>query len=267
MEKLNLQQKQQLLLNLLIEFDKICKINNINYSLTYGTLIGAARHKGFIPWDDDIDVMMTRENFNKFIALKNSFSNTSYQIVDNKQENYNYIFAKFVDKTTKLVLLKEERYPTNLGLYIDIFPFDYVADTKEEAYKIVKRNRFKLSLLVAAQWKKYFLNKSYNFKRQLIRLFFYILSRFVNSKKIICKIEKNMKKEETKYCCNFGSFNTKAIFETSLFNNLDFLVFENHKFPVIKNYDYFLSTIYGDYKKLPPEDKRFSPHEYDSFKL
>lgn len=268
MIKLDLKEIKNKLIKLLIDFDNLCKQNGIQYSLAYGTLLGAIRHKGFIPWDDDIDVMMTRENYNKFLSLKNKMSGEKYYIIDNENKSYNYMFAKFVDKETLLIPLQKERYECKIGLYIDIFPIDYVGNTEKEAYKIFKKIRFKHALLVSAQWRNFHFNKMYTIKRQFIRLIFFILSRLQNSKKIIKKLNKNNNPNKTLFCGSlYGSLSSFECFESSLFDEYENISFEKHMFPTIKNTDYYLKKIYGDYLKLPPKKQRFSPHLYNVFLL
>ena len=110
------------LLDILKAIDAFCTQNGIRYSMAYGTLIGAARHKGFIPWDDDIDLLMPRPDFERFISTFGKEEDARYRCiyrVNTPQEYYKHIFAKVHDSWTEL---KQDKY--RFGLYVDIFPVD-----------------------------------------------------------------------------------------------------------------------------------------------
>lgn len=101
-------------------FDYFCRKHGITYYAGGGTLIGAVRHKGIIPWDDDIDVLMLKEDYDKFIALKQECSNSDYRILDYHDSGYYLPYAKFVDANTTIWEVKE--FPYVIGTFIDVFP-------------------------------------------------------------------------------------------------------------------------------------------------
>lgn len=118
------------LLEILNDFDSFCRSNNIQYSLAYGTVLGAVRHKGFIPWDDDLDVMMTRENYNKFLWL---YKDNEKYTLQKEQIDYPLYFSKLrKNETTFIENIKYRKKWKNIhqGIYIDIFPEDKVAKNK-----------------------------------------------------------------------------------------------------------------------------------------
>ena len=131
MQKLNLEEIQKIELDILIYLDKICKENNIKYYLSSGTLLGAIKYKGFIPWDDDIDVVLFRSDYLKLIDVLGK-NDEKYKILSiYNTEDYYYPFAKLVD--TRTVLIENSKKIKDMGVYIDIFPIDgYITENIEK---------------------------------------------------------------------------------------------------------------------------------------
>ena len=158
MEKLSLEELKKVELDILIWFADICEQEKLNYTLSYGTLLGAVRHKGFIPWDDDIDVAMPRPDYEKFIEYCNTHE-THYKLIDiHNDKGYNYLFAKVYDPNTTIVEKYANRFKANYGVYIDIFPVDGFGDDLDYALKFYNQYKFKKSILAASQWRKFFVN-------------------------------------------------------------------------------------------------------------
>ena len=135
MREIQFEEMKKIELNILIYFTEVCEENNLRYYLGGGTLLGAVRHKGFIPWDDDIDVMMPRPDFQKLLSL--SINNENYNIIKPGTAGYYYNFAKLVDTRT---ILEEKgiKRIDGLGVYIDIFPLDGMPETPD-----ARKKRFK----------------------------------------------------------------------------------------------------------------------------
>lgn len=265
--ELGLKEIKEVSLKVMDEIDCICKKNDIRYSLGYGTLLGAVRHGGFIPWDDDIDILMTRENYERFlVCAKNSdvFSLLEFRIVD----NYAYLFAKASDNMTRLIEHNGNRYGCDMGVSVDIFPIDYLDDTYKGAVKKINRMKIKRLLLVAANWKKYFRSKTHSFIFEPVRLLLYLLSRGVNEKRILEGINTYYSREhEKKYSANAvdNNYGLREIMESYLFEEYVEIDFENRKYSMIKYYDEYLKKIYGDYMKLPPIDKQITHHTFSAY--
>lgn len=117
---------KEILCNTMKSFINICKEHNLQYYACAGTCLGAIRHKGMIPWDDDIDVLMPRSDYDKFLALKQKLQGTGYEIVDSNNQFYNQWFAKFSDANTTIVEITD--FPIVFGVYVDIFPLDEVGN-------------------------------------------------------------------------------------------------------------------------------------------
>ena len=265
MEKLNLDDIKKIQLSILIDINNFCKKNRINYSITGGTLIGAIRHKGFIPWDDDIDIAMTRDNYDRFCK---EYRGQKYQLITNKINNYGYMFAKVCDPSTAVVE-KHAKRVEELGVYVDIFPIDYLDNDYKHSLNKVKSINFLKYLLVAWNWKHFYLNKNKKWFRQIPRFFFFLLSRFVSKDSLVKRINKKLKKnhlENGDYsACYFGSYGSKEINKSYIFSEYIEVEFEGYHVMCFKHYDSFLTNIYGDYMALPPVEKRITHHTYDAY--
>ena len=238
---------QQYELDILKEFDRIAKKNNLRYSLIGGTLIGAIRHKGFIPWDDDIDIGMPRKDFIKFKKIINKELNKKkyfYQDVDNTN-NYGLIFGKLKMRDSLLIERASNLKKEDQAIWIDIFPFDKTSNNMLIA---------KLNVLKAYIYKLIYYIKSGNkliehtFVRKLSVYIIKFLSIFYTKKRCLKKLEKLYHKydyEDNYNLVNYGGvYISKEICDSNTFDNLIEWEFENNKFYVSKDYDKYLSNIY-----------------------
>ncbi|MBO6261672.1 MAG: LicD family protein [Bacilli bacterium] len=269
MRKLELNEIKNRELIILNEIDHICKQESIRYSLCGGTLLGAVRHKGFIPWDDDIDIMMLRHDYEKFICYcKNN--KTKFGLIDsNVNKEYGYLFSKAYDKETLIREKLMESSNLNIGVFVDIFPVDYLGDTFKEAKHILNKTRFWRELLVARNWECFKKSKTHGLIYEPVRLFFYIISRFYKKEKLINRIYRiNAKynKQRRKYSgCICGSYRNKEIMPTNVFEDYSSLLFEGTPYSVFRNFDLYLSNLYGDYMQLPSIEKRVAHHTFDCY--
>ncbi len=243
---------QKAILNVALEVKRVCEKHNIKYSLAYGTLIGAIRHKGFIPWDDDIDFLIMRDDYERFIEVCKTELNSKFALRSMQEEDYVYHFVKIDDTTTTLKedYIKDKEYKG--GVYVDIFPMDVAPQSalKRSLYlKRIKYLRLRRSLAVTD-----FTNKKYSFfKRIIIKL-----CQNSNYKKYLHKLDKCYKKyrnKKTDYLLM-----SYYILKRSLFEEYTECEFEGEKFSCFAKYDEILTQIYGNYMQLPPEEKRVSNH-------
>lgn len=264
-QKIEIQQLKAVETELLIAVDSICQEKGFRYSLGGGTLLGAVRHQGFIPWDDDIDIMMPRPDYDAFIAYCLSHDMPfGLQCWENDKQHVDFS-AKVYDLHTVIVQDDEEK----LGVYIDIFPIDGLGDTVQEARKAFRSTSFKRELLVAAQWKRFFRSKTRPWYQEPIRFAFFIISRFVNKSKLFAKIVNRYAKIDfnaVQYAAAVGgAYREKEILPQAVFTSYTELPFEGYRFKAIEAYDTYLSSIYGDYMTLPPEEKRVSHHLFTAY--
>ena len=243
-------------LDILLYIDKLCKKNSIKYFLAYGTLIGAVRHNGFIPWDDDIDITMPRPDYEKFIrVMKNESDIYKLICLENCQNDYSYPFAKVYDSRTNIHEawrpMKEE-----LGIYVDILPLDGLGNERKE----VNNNANKLLKLAKQIWYMDTV-KGKNFKGNILNAI---------GRKNLNRCFKHISKKNNYYNTQYVGMLTwpsdqiEIIEQKYYIENIDG-VFEGFSFPIPKYYDIILSNIYGNYMELPPKEEQTLKHPFDAW--
>lgn len=268
--KLPIEDVKQIELNILLEFAKFCDSNKLKYYLGYGTLLGAARHNGFIPWDDDIDVLMPRPDYDKFVQLtgynpiKQTLETRLYR--DCIHPNI-YPFAKVIDTTT--IVYEKGKSKRNIsGLWIDIFPLDGYPEEKKDAYKLFARYQKFRNLQDLATTNPFYVNQ--NIIKKLIKYFFIApFIKIYGIKKICRKIDLLAQTYSFDNCEKVADFtwgdNPDSYILKSELEPAVELDFENNKFKVPGNWKVYLEKLYGDWTQLPPEDKRI-PHEFKAYR-
>ena len=252
---------QEKILIILKEIKRICDENNIKYILYAGTCLGAVRHKGFIPWDDDADIAMPRDEYIKFQSLCESGklnSNFYYQDFSlNKEPHYKDAWLRIRLNNTECVIDYHEKYKYNhLGVFVDIFPIDFSSNEKHN--------------YISKQYRKYcrvqrcFANKiaptRFSFKSKIL----HFLLTASTPMKLYQKRLKIMTGMGTKNncCCLFDfCFDDavkKAVFDKTLFDELIDCSFEDSKFKIPLKYDEMLKQLYGNYLELPPKEKQIA---------
>lgn len=248
-------------------FKYVCEKYGIFYSLSFGTVLGAVRHNGFIPWDDDIDVCVMRSDYNKLIDSFQKENNDRYKIVCTEVDpSYSLPLMKVID--TKTILYQGGRRNNyQLGIWIDVFVLDNVPDDEKERNKYLRKlvNYQKLWTLLEYQPSR---------KKMKIRSYpkeaYRRLKAFVyhyDSRKWARKLEQLAKKYQgvqTKEVgvLSFSFDRNKTIFSRDIIIDTIYHQFENDVFPIPKDYDTYLKKLYGKYMELPPLEKRVSHHHY-----
>lgn len=259
MKELTLKDIQRQGLLILKDVHDFCQAHGIRYSMAYGTAIGAVRHQGFIPWDDDVDLFMPRPDYELFCRL---YKQRPYELVA-PQDGESYItFARVCDMQHTVSKIATPWCKHETGVWIDIFPVDGADDDKrefdaryEKAHSLWLRTyrergarqkligdfgiRTKLKLLV----KKIIYANGLLLERHLREFNTLIQQKDFKSSKYCCQMA----------CCDNGS---DEYFPSSVFNSIITVPFENYEFCLIEDFDTVLRTEYGDYMQLPPEDKR-----------
>lgn len=251
-KELTLAEVKQIQLDILQAVHNFCESNGLCYSLAYGTLIGAIRHKGYIPWDDDIDIMMPRPDYERFLHTFDGYHpDMSIQDVY-KDDSYYYSFAKVYNNKTKYIMLGYES-----GAYIDVFPVDGLP-SKESLHEFLQQK----DELASNLWRT---AKTYKYeKKKTIAFLKYCIKRIVfPSRKIMMKEMQNFAQKWSFDNYPFSSADTlsrKLVLPKEYFKETIMLPFEDHEFCCIKEYDAFLKLEYGDYMTPPPENQRIPPH-------
>ena len=268
-EEIQLEELKQIELRILKQIHDICAQQGFRYFLVGGTLLGAIRHNGFIPWDDDIDIGMPRTDYERFIDYCSSNAVPFKVICNRLNKNYGYLFAKAMAPDTVLVEKMGNRYDVELGVFVDIFPIDGLGDTLDEAAANLNKTRFNRELLVAANWKKFSRSKTRTIYYEPIRFVFYCMSRMSSFQKLIRKINSKYDVDgfdKRNYVgCVCGSYRNKEIVEREVFSEYIDVPFEDAIFKCPKSFDKYLSNIYGNYMQLPPEEKRGTHHSFDAY--
>ena len=262
-KEITLDESKQIMLDLLIYVDKICRDNGINYSIGEGTLIGAIRHKGFIPWDDDIDLLMNRCDFDRFISAFKP--NDKYKmIVPRKGDNsYWNTVIRISDERTSLYF---EKYPESFhGIWIAILPLDNITNDEKQWEKDKKRISFWINLC-----RNRAAYPHVEFKSLKGRVISFLLKVFrVNVSELnsrLLKVLTKHKNEPTSRVIKFENDYSPKVFPASLFEG-GFVEkeFEGHSFMVMEHYHEYLSYYYGDYMQFPPEEERIPKHNYKAY--
>lgn len=236
---------------------KICIENNLKYSLAYGTLIGAVRHQGFIPWDDDIDIMMPRDDYEKLLKIWNQIAPKGYILQDYHTDNgYTNNFAKIrKDNTTFLQDDSEREKEYHKGIFIDIFPGD-----RKAKGKIMSKIQF-VAFAVNLLYSRGFSNGATGLLGQLEKFLLNVDKKKYFARKL--KAEKLMTSWKSRtakivFPCTIRS--CKWEYPADLFDVVVEIPFNGKTYYATKKYDEYLRITYGDYMKLPPEDERVWTH-------
>lgn len=263
MKDIDLDELKSIQLDILQVIHDFCQENKINYSLGCGTLLGAIRHKGYIPWDDDIDIYMLRREYDKLLHL---FPNTKnhVRISSLERENdWDKAYAKAYDERT---ICEEDSNCKVIGVSIDLFPIDFVPKNDKKWLRYNKRRRI---LKIASDIKTMRITDEYStLKKIIIKL---------------CKIvltpihQKTLVKWLNNYAQKFNNTESEYVFEScqglllknkfssSVFSDYMDIQFEDRQFKAMSGFDEYLKCAYGDYMRLPPENKRVSHHSFKAW--
>ncbi|MBT0741965.1 phosphorylcholine transferase [Campylobacter lari] len=260
MQEVTLEEQKKALVKLLDYFDEFCKKHNIIYSLGGGTLIGAVRHKGFIPWDDDIDIYMHYDEYEKLRKYWKNLENIYMEDIYDKNCKYFYFLAKIYNRNYLIEDYEGQRCP----IFLDIFIYDYIPNDINLVRKTAKKIKF-LRKLTRSFVKR---SKDFTFLSKLC-LF---CAEYLNK-----QLDKTLKHWRLIYtsnnCENIALFISEcsgwnnSIMHKKYFSNTINLCFEDGKYPCMDGYDEHLKKYYGDYMKLPPENQRVLKHSSKIYKL
>ena len=233
---------------------------NIRYILLGGSCLGAIRHKGFIPWDDDIDIGIAREDYKRVGEIfENELPLNMFLQIHKAELEYPYNFAKITLKGTALVQDWNKHLKMHHGIYIDLFPLDNVPDNFNEFKKYYKKIH-RLKLLQSLSYMSKYKNgeKRPFYQRMIINL----INTFYSRGKIYHKLENEaVKYGETNHLANlFGAWGIKEYMKKELFVNTITAEFENNRFNIPEKYDEYLTQMYGNYMEFPPEEQRGKHH-------
>lgn len=252
-----LRKLQMIELEMLIEVDRICKKCDINYSIIAGTLLGAVRNGGFIPWDDDADIAMLREEYEKFrTACKTELDKSRFVFQDHRNtKGYRWGYGKLRRKNTLFLREHQEHMPYFQGVFIDIFPLDSVPDN------YVKRSlqNFECFLIRKMLWSE---AGKYAERSTLKKFTYRLISRiplkitFYMYDRIISKLKTQNKSSRMVRILLYPTPNDEWGYLRCWYENVKDIEFEGFVFKGIADYDSYLTFKFGNYMKLPPETQR-----------
>lgn len=268
-------EEKEILIGLLKYFDDICRRNNIEYSLSGGTLLGAVRHGGFIPWDDDVDVMMTRKNYERFKSVyTQSVKDRGTYLLTEDEPKYYYCFSKLCDARTILRPEVPLDYGINeMGVYLDIFPMDRLpsnSNTRDLYVKNIRKMQDNMFYIIPKQY-------YYSDKRLKMFLKFFIyrhrywrikssgITPEMFQKRILNEIKKYYGTSENMGAYILSEYGAKEIVPYKIFESYQDIKFENLILRSICDTDIYLSALYDNYMKLPPLEKRQPKHQYNQY--
>lgn len=250
------------LLNLLKVFDSFCKKNNLKYYLLGGSALGAMRHGGFIPWDDDIDIGMPRKDFDRLLSIfpQNGIGNVVLRTNDRNRIDHVYPWAKIEDSATSLIVEWHKHLNPKTGVFMDLFPLDGAPDS------FIHRKKHILQI----QKLRYYLARSYkkDWSENMIKNLVLMMIRNNLGRKLIVKLNdfllKKYSYDNSKYVGNpMGEWGVKEVMKKEIYGNPRKIIFEDMISFVPERTDEYLTNLYGiNWNVLPPLNKRKSDHHW-----
>lgn len=259
MKEIGMPELKRIQMDILSAVDSFCNDNNITYSMAYGTLLGAVRHRGYIPWDDDIDICMMRDDYERFVESFPDLMDGHYKIASYKRTpNWHTPFSKVYDSRTSLRQKKAKTI--DIGVNIDVFPLDEVPEDVNLWRKFWKYQKHLLDL---RDLKAIKIVKERSMSKNLILILLKMIYSMISQKSIVKKLDERAQQfngmGSSLIYPNLSGI-TKAPLQKAMLSDIAIYKFENRDYKGFKNADYYLSMTYGDYMKLPPESERVGKH-------
>lgn len=267
MERLSIDDMKRIELEIMDEIDRVCREQGIGYFLAFGTLLGAVRHGGFIPWDDDIDIVMLREDYERFLEGYASWARQDrFKLLSCRDGETIFQFSKLTDATTVVHENFIEKSRCN-GVWVDIFPLDSVDRSDRAAFDRVMRKRARLELV-----RNFIVADPHVGTNGLVKLV----------KRIVCPFAKRLDAAEYaaridalaqtwqgartgEVACIAATMDCEMVYPLDIFEPID-LPFEDRVYRAPAGYERFLELRYGDWRTLPPESERIA-HTFDAYRL
>ena len=250
---------RQIQIGILDEVHSFCEAHGLRYFLSSGTLIGAVRHKGYIPWDDDIDIYMPRKDYEEFLATYHDQTGRFKSINPYQESNYYYTFAKVVDLRTKMIETETEGY--EIGVYMDIFPVDYVTDDLQERKRVFKLKKLLYKIRRC---------KISNANPLRSRLAYWCYKSLPVSAHYVFRLIQRLivLGKPTRTVCNMTEAGPKikgCFPAEDIASSVD-IEFEGKLYKTMVGYKDYLERTYGDYMTLPPVEQRVT-HQFEAYWL
>lgn len=260
MKKLELPEIQQLLFGIAKEFHRVCVKHNIPYYMLGGTMLGAIRHNGFIPWDDDMDLGVPREYYYKLLSILKVELPRRYKIITDQEWFAPIVYYKIEDNCTIAEMKEDKSKSMTHGLYIDIFPLDNCSSDLKITKWIFKKQKI-LNAIHSARFTDY---REYSLSKRIILKILSIIpyskQKWIRNYKLL---EAELEKTGNDAMVNFsGIYKNKEILDKTIFGKPRLYTFEDFELYGPELADEFLTHMYGNYMQLPPVEKRHT-HSFD----
>lgn len=263
MKELNSSDLKKIEYEMLTDISIFCEARNIQYFLACGTALGAVRHNGFIPWDDDVDIALPRPDYEKFV---NTYKSDKYEVIDSRFDKaYPYAFAKVSDKSTTLIENLAKPFP--MGVYIDVFPIDGMPEDEKERERHLQRIDWDMRLL---SWKRISKTRKVGPIHKVYQIIAKILLTPFSITDFVKRLDDDVHRYSYEDSAYVGHLVTKAIWGNDakpkkLFEKAVKHKFETGEFFIPADYDEYLTLEYGDYMKLPPKEKQITRHDFVAY--
>lgn len=262
---LSTEEEKVVMLDILSAVDKFCSENHIVYSMACGTMLGAVRHKGFIPWDDDIDIYIPREDFDRMEQLFPDLLDGKYRFasLSRTAEWYNAYGKVYDDRT---LMITNGSKTMQIGINIDVYPIDDVPDD-DSKWRMFRKEQVRAVLNVRYKNLRFSSKKSIGGNVSLlwkkVPLLFYSKGQLLLRLNQLVQ-SNNGKGFHRSFECVQGLMQNVP-FPKALFDDIVYWPFEDRQFKGFRDADCYLKNAYGDYMTLPPEEKRVAHHGYPTF--
>jgi len=243
-----------ILLDIMTDLDRFCRENNLRYSLAYGSLIGAVRHKGFIPWDDDMDILMPRADYQ---VLLEKYNHPFYVVqCQEKDCHYPLNYAKLCDTRT----ISVDQFGNEFPIAVDIFILDGLSDSLDIAKRRVKSIKRKFRIWSSQIFTRHLhINEEYGLKKNLLIVASKLVHPLISERRLVKRILEFKQKytvDDSTYCATLTGACT--MYESEKMLKYKEAPFEDKSFMIFENYDHHLRIMFGDYMTLPPESARYN---------
>ena len=268
---LSMREIQNVSLEILKIVADVCDSQGLKYSLAWGTLIGAVRHHDYIPWDDDVDILMSRPDYCKLKEYFCSHADDLYplKLFDNETKDYPYELARICNNEYFIDTCNEKS--CGMGVFIDVYIMDGVGNTYEEAWKYASKMCKYPRLIFLATRKYYHFGATKGFFKRIFKFFVFLYAKFMGKdyfeRKMMSCINKNSYNSD-KYvgCVTWCERPKYSVIKKTEIEDLIEFQFGKYKFKGPREYDKYLRMWYGDYMQLPPEKDRIYHHLYKAYK-
>lgn len=262
MRELKQEELKATALQIMKDIHAYCEKNHLTYFLCGGTLLGAVRHQGFIPWDDDIDICMPRTDYEKFLV---EYTSDHYTVLSHKKNQGYYLpFAKVIDNRTRIDETLVKSIP-GCGVFVDVFPLDGLSDDMNTAKRIVKKAKTYMhanAIAICLPLK----NKTIKNMLRNLLIWFLSFNEYDSWAKRIEELSRHYPFATSRYVgCAFGYYGYREIHRAEVFADRQLLRFEDSQFYAPIGTKEYLTSFYGDYMTPPPVEKQMAHHSFRAY--